>query len=616
MSGIRVKKFSVRSEGNINESERLNNDDLIDDMEEGKLVRKTNSSKFVSAFPKVADLVKNIMKKKNSLKVNLPNQRLSQLKKKAQSQNLTFNTRYYRQLEMKKDENVDVIQHKFNRRKRKDLNTCEASYLPPKNEKPEMLKSKFGKVKVVDVKNEESWLKEKYEVPKKDCVEKVTRKEQISKMENIKLKDRGKKKNRDFIENLFPTSQKEKQKIDRKKDPVDHPKTVQRHVVNNFQIYKPDSEIQNESPKKFNKSSSILCDTSKNNDKLEFKIPKYKEGEKPTAKKAAKKDAAAKKPAEADTAAAQKAAKEAAAQKAAKEAAAQKAAKEAAAAKRAANSAAAKKAADEAAAKKKAEMGERFYGLDGLSNPLNSSNKGYAMLVKMGYQPGESLGKDKKGRLEPIDIRTAMSNTLELRGQRPNFGGGGGGGHQRVPQKKQQQQPCNVYWKTPHSNTRGRGGFVGGWGSRGNGDPYTGCADPNAGFGFTDPNTGFGGGFTDPNAGFGGGITDPNAGFGGAFTDPNAGYGGRFTDPNAGFSGGFTDLKAGFGGRFTDPNTGYIGGLNYLNAGFRVGFNDPNPGFRGGFPDPNACFGGGFTDPNTGKMAWGGALRAPGGPPY
>ena len=35
---------------------------------------------------------------------------------------------------------------------------------------------------------------------------------------------------------------------------------------------------------------------------------------------------------------------------------------------------------------------------------IDSSNKGFAMLAKMGYKAGESLGKSNSGRIEPIPI--------------------------------------------------------------------------------------------------------------------------------------------------------------------------------------------------------------------
>lgn len=40
----------------------------------------------------------------------------------------------------------------------------------------------------------------------------------------------------------------------------------------------------------------------------------------------------------------------------------------------------------------------------GLSTSIDSSNKGFAMLQKMGYKAGQSLGKSNEGRLEPIPI--------------------------------------------------------------------------------------------------------------------------------------------------------------------------------------------------------------------
>uniref|UniRef100_A0A2P2I8Y9 G patch domain-containing protein 11 n=2 Tax=Hirondellea gigas TaxID=1518452 RepID=A0A2P2I8Y9_9CRUS len=39
---------------------------------------------------------------------------------------------------------------------------------------------------------------------------------------------------------------------------------------------------------------------------------------------------------------------------------------------------------------------------EGLSTAIGAENKGFAMLQKMGYKPGTSLGKEGSGRLEPI----------------------------------------------------------------------------------------------------------------------------------------------------------------------------------------------------------------------
>ena len=41
---------------------------------------------------------------------------------------------------------------------------------------------------------------------------------------------------------------------------------------------------------------------------------------------------------------------------------------------------------------------------EGLQKSLDFTNKGFAMLAKMGYIAGESLGKSKSGRVEPIPI--------------------------------------------------------------------------------------------------------------------------------------------------------------------------------------------------------------------
>ena len=41
---------------------------------------------------------------------------------------------------------------------------------------------------------------------------------------------------------------------------------------------------------------------------------------------------------------------------------------------------------------------------EGMAKPLESSNKGFAMMARMGYKPGTSLGKDNTGRVEPVEV--------------------------------------------------------------------------------------------------------------------------------------------------------------------------------------------------------------------
>lgn len=41
---------------------------------------------------------------------------------------------------------------------------------------------------------------------------------------------------------------------------------------------------------------------------------------------------------------------------------------------------------------------------EGLQTSLDASNKGFAMLQKMGYKQGQSLGKANEGRVEPVPI--------------------------------------------------------------------------------------------------------------------------------------------------------------------------------------------------------------------
>ena len=42
---------------------------------------------------------------------------------------------------------------------------------------------------------------------------------------------------------------------------------------------------------------------------------------------------------------------------------------------------------------------------EGLATKIDENNKGFAMLAKMGYKPGTSLGKDNSGRVEPIPLQ-------------------------------------------------------------------------------------------------------------------------------------------------------------------------------------------------------------------
>jgi len=115
----------------------------------------------VAEFPKVAELVKKCYR--NILKVNMPRQRLSQLKEKAERQDLTFKTRYYRHLKTKKDKtklhkdrNMDVIDQGLNKRKiqekqpseSEDLKACDKSLLPHRNEKSETPKRKLAEIEV------------------------------------------------------------------------------------------------------------------------------------------------------------------------------------------------------------------------------------------------------------------------------------------------------------------------------------------------------------------------------------------------------------------------------------------------------------------------------------
>jgi len=41
----------------------------------------------------------------------------------------------------------------------------------------------------------------------------------------------------------------------------------------------------------------------------------------------------------------------------------------------------------------------------GFARPLQPDNKGFAMLVRMGYSPGKSLGLGNTGQLEPVTMK-------------------------------------------------------------------------------------------------------------------------------------------------------------------------------------------------------------------
>ncbi|XP_015122709.1 G patch domain-containing protein 11 [Diachasma alloeum] len=50
---------------------------------------------------------------------------------------------------------------------------------------------------------------------------------------------------------------------------------------------------------------------------------------------------------------------------------------------------------------------------EGLSSAISSSNKGFEILMKMGYKPGQGIGKTKSGRAEPIPV-DVKANRLGL----------------------------------------------------------------------------------------------------------------------------------------------------------------------------------------------------------
>ncbi|XP_018010416.1 G patch domain-containing protein 11 isoform X2 [Hyalella azteca] len=77
--------------------------------------------------------------------------------------------------------------------------------------------------------------------------------------------------------------------------------------------------------------------------------------------------------------------------------------------------------------KKKNQPSARERLEDGLNSALGESNKGFAMLMKMGYKPGTSLGDKGGGCVEPIKV--------ELKGDR-----GGLGLKQMLMEKKREKE--------------------------------------------------------------------------------------------------------------------------------------------------------------------------------
>ena len=67
---------------------------------------------------------------------------------------------------------------------------------------------------------------------------------------------------------------------------------------------------------------------------------------------------------------------------------------------------------------------------------IASSNKGFKMLKKMGWKDGDGLGKEKKGRVEPVKV--------EERPERQGLGATGGG----LVLFKNQQKRLDVLRKT------------------------------------------------------------------------------------------------------------------------------------------------------------------------
>ncbi len=70
---------------------------------------------------------------------------------------------------------------------------------------------------------------------------------------------------------------------------------------------------------------------------------------------------------------------------------------------------------EEAQKRPKPAEHERAERARGLAQPISAENKGFGMLLKMGFKPGQGLGKDETGRSEPIPIE--MKAKGEERGE-------------------------------------------------------------------------------------------------------------------------------------------------------------------------------------------------------
>ncbi|XP_063978639.1 G patch domain-containing protein 11 [Diachasmimorpha longicaudata] len=62
---------------------------------------------------------------------------------------------------------------------------------------------------------------------------------------------------------------------------------------------------------------------------------------------------------------------------------------------------------------KSAKVMEQEKREEGLSSAISSDNKGFEMLIKMGYKPGQGIGKTESGRAEPIPV-DVKANRLGL----------------------------------------------------------------------------------------------------------------------------------------------------------------------------------------------------------
>jgi len=266
-------------------------------------VKESPTNEIFAGSPKVAVIIENISKTRNSLTVNLPKQSLSQLKRKAESQYFIFKTSYYRKRFKGAEENVSkktlpIVEEtqekasKHDKKIRKE-EACKSNELDP-------VKRKLKKEVKEDGKRMEN-------IEKKDCFEKGSEKA-LKHVKKIRKEEAGKSDELDLLMKL-ETNNKRKLKVKEEgRENIGKKGSV--HVPKLVKPYMPDVEGQEEPLRKRHKSDKTpsshkeresnerkVKSDEKNSSKdglkssqsdfgsspVLFKIPKYK-GNKPPKK--------------------------------------------------------------------------------------------------------------------------------------------------------------------------------------------------------------------------------------------------------------------------------------------------------------------------------------------